>query len=274
MFMYAIFLATGGNVSRDFLDAAVFSSAVLCVSLGKSRAALVAAVAIPLFGLAVWLRVPTLSAGMLTLGCGGVAVLTFNAVRGSKMDQQNLRIAVALPLFIVLSAFVNTQIAHFTPQIYDAALLKADFGVSAAVRRWTAACRLRLVISAAFYVALPPAAALVIAGTTGRMRTHLLRALCLAAVLSVPCYFLLPAVGPVHIGQPFAWRNCMPSLHLTWAALLWLNARPIWLMWFAFAFMLFTAFATLATGEHYVLDLVAAVPFTWLIQRLSEPVAQ
>jgi hypothetical protein len=49
--------------------------------------------------------------------------------------QQNLRIALALPLFVVLSAFVNDQITHFTPRLYDAALLRADFGVSAAIRR-------------------------------------------------------------------------------------------------------------------------------------------
>lgn len=273
MFMYATFLATSGDTNLDLLGEAICGSAVLCACLGKSHAGFGVAVAIPLFGLALWFQVPTRNAGLLAIGCGGVIVLTFGAIRGSRIEKENLRIAATLPLFVVLVAFVNSQIAHLTPHTFDALLLKSDFGVGAAVRRWTLAHPLLLVASDGFYVALPPAAALVIAYTTGGARTRLLRALCLAALLSMPCYFLMPAVGPVHIGQPSAWRNCMPSLHLTWASLLWLNARPVWLRWSAFAFVLITAFTTLATGEHYVLDLVAAVPFTWAVQRLSEPTA-
>jgi len=68
--------------------------------------------------------------------------------------------------------------------------------------------------------------------------------------------FLMPAVGPVHIGQPFAVRNCNASLHLTWAALLWLNARLFWLRWFLFGFMLVTALATL--------EQVSTMYLTWL----------
>lgn len=274
LLMYEVFLAAASNLNREFLDAAVFGGAVLCVRFEKMRATFVTAIAIPLFGLAVWMRIPPLSAGLLALGCGGVAVLTYHAILGSQVDQQNLRIAALLPMFVVLVAHISVQITLFTPHLYDAELLKFDCGISAAVRRWTLAGPLRLAAIDGFYEALPVAASLAIAHTAGRARRHLLRALCLAALLSVPCYFLMPAVGPVHIGQPFAARNCMPSLHLAWAALLWLNARLSWLRWFLFGFVLVTALATLGTGEHYVLDLVAAVPFTWVVQQLSQPRTQ
>lgn len=93
--------------------------------------------------------------------------------------------------------------------------------------------------------------------------------MCFAAVLAVPCYLLVPAAGPAYAGQANALRNCMPSLHLTWAALLWIDARKAGLRRGLLIFMGMTAIATLATGEHYVLDLIAAVPFTWAVHRLS-----
>jgi hypothetical protein len=39
-------------------------------------------------------------------------------------------------------------------------------------------------------------------------------------------------------------------------------------------FAAFTALATPATGEHYMPDLVAALPCTWLITLLANRVAQ
>ncbi len=267
--MFVIAVATA-KVSNAFIDAAIFSGAILCASLDRSRIAQVVAVSIPLFGLAEWLRVPALSAALLMLGCGGVIILAYYAASGNQVAEQNFQIAVLLPLFVVLTNTVNDKIAHLTPHLFDAALLRADCGISAAIRHWTLARPLRLAITNVLYGALPLAASGVIAYTTGRDRSQLLRALCFAALLAVPCYLLLPAVGPAYIGQPLAPRNCMPSLHVTWAALLWLNAQPVWLRRAAFCFMLITAFTTLATGEHYVLDLVAAVPFTWIVQQLSE----
>jgi len=63
-------------------------------------------------------------------------------------------------------------------------------------------------------------------------------------------------------------RNGVPSLHLTWALLIWWNTRslPRWARATAFAFVLATAFDTLATGEHYLFDLVVALPFSLWMQ--------
>jgi len=96
-------------------------------------------------------------------------------------------------------------------------------------------------------------------------------------------YFVLPATGPVyefsgrfpfvippvslHIGAILpihgrAVRNGMPSLHFGTALMLWWNCRiwpplgriGVWL------FLVATTFATLATGQHYVIDLIVAFP--------------
>jgi hypothetical protein len=78
---------------------------------------------------------------------------------------------------------------------------------------------------------------------------------------------------------PVSWlfpRNGVPSLHLTWALLIWLNTRslPRWARWAALALVLATVFDTLASGEHYLFDLVVALPFTlwmqaWMARTVS-----
>ena len=72
---------------------------------------------------------------------------------------------------------------------------------------------------------------------------------------------------PLAVAGP---RNAMPSLHLAWALLAWWYSRG--LSWFerliAFVFLAFTAFATLGTGEHWLVDLIVAFPFALMIQGL------
>jgi hypothetical protein len=268
--MLLVFRASSA-VTRPFLNTAVFSSAVLCIGIERSRAAVLACIAVPFLGLALWFKIPPISAVLLAAGCGGVLVMTYHAFLGSQEDQQGLRIGAGLPLFILLAASVNGLIVALTPRVYDALLLKWDFGICAALWHWTFGGQWRLTVVEGIYESLPLAAAIVIAGSSGLARKHLLRAVCLAPVLAIPCYLIFPAVGLSHLGQLNAARNCMPSLHLAWAALLWLNARQGWLRRFALGFVFATAFATLATGEHYVLDLVAAIPFVLAVQLLSEP---
>jgi len=63
-------------------------------------------------------------------------------------------------------------------------------------------------------------------------------------------------------------RNGVPSLHMTWALMIWLNTGglPRWARALALGLVLATAFDTLATGEHYLFDLVVALPFSLLMQ--------
>jgi PAP2 superfamily len=63
-------------------------------------------------------------------------------------------------------------------------------------------------------------------------------------------------------------RNGVPSLHFTWALLIWWNARSLnrWARTAALLFVLATVFDTLATGEHYLFDLIAALPFSLWMQ--------
>jgi PAP2 superfamily protein len=65
-------------------------------------------------------------------------------------------------------------------------------------------------------------------------------------------------------------RNAIPSLHLAWTLLAWWYSKGLSRVerLVAFAFLAFTAFATLGTGEHYFVDLVVAFPFALLLYAL------
>jgi hypothetical protein len=109
------------------------------------------------------------------------------------------------------------------------------------------------------------------------------------AAIGVLCYRLLPICGPAYL--PFgdrcfysgiacsptsvtptsphlididlAWpRNGMPSLHLAWALLnWWVHRKERIANWVAIPFVVLTILATLAYGEHYLVDLAAGFCF-------------
>ena len=72
---------------------------------------------------------------------------------------------------------------------------------------------------------------------------------------------------PVAIQGP---RNAIPSLHMAWVLLAWWYSRG--LSWvergIALAFLTLTMFATVGTGEHWLVDLIVAFPFALLIQAI------
>ena len=99
-------------------------------------------------------------------------------------------------------------------------------------------------------------------------------------------YQICPAAGPLHVFPstfPFFTpplpaastmplgvipRNAIPSLHAAWAFLLWWNIRSYsrFASLMAAVFVVITLLATLGLGEHYLIDLIVAVPFAGLVQ--------
>jgi hypothetical protein len=146
-----------------------------------------------------------------------------------------------------------------------------------------------------FYIGLPIPIALIYAGRVLRTREKAIPsfvAFLATGPVGVLFYNLLPALGPVHLfGRAFPWHpltieqssrlfveplalsgapNAIPSLHMAWVLLAWWYARGLswWERSVAFAFVFFTVLATLGTGEHYFIDLVAAFPFALLMEAL------
>jgi hypothetical protein len=123
----------------------------------------------------------------------------------------------------------------------------------------------------------------------------------LAGFAGIQAYRLLPACGPVYLlgsecftgefppscakvaaadlrpvqlDRSFP-RNAMPSLHVGWALLVYwccsTMCRASRWRWLALVYLVLTALATLAGGEHYLVDLVAAAPFALAICTVCFP---
>jgi hypothetical protein len=182
-------------------------------------------------------------------------------------QRDDLAIAFLVPFSFALMGAVNKAVRELTPHTIDAQLSMLDMGFGRAVWTFAKAHAWFLQPITVIYFALPEAM-LFAAFLAKSERGRLLVSLALGAVLVIPCYLLFPAVGPAHVGDPLAPRDCMPSMHLAWALLLWMNARGRIRPVFAI-FAGLTAVATLATGEHYLPDLVAAVPWAWALNRLA-----
>ena len=114
---------------------------------------------------------------------------------------------------------------------------------------------------------------------------HVWRTLVVPFALAFVLYAFLPVTGPAyvfwdnqfpdHLPQaldvvakqvivPPASRNAMPSMHLTGALLIWMLSVGLRLrvaILFSSVLALATAWATIATGEHYLLDLIVALPY-------------
>lgn len=80
---------------------------------------------------------------------------------------------------------------------------------------------------------------------------------------------LVSALAIETVGIPHAARNAMPSLHVAWCLLVVYNSRwySSWLLRiYAAVSLALTAAATLGLGEHYLVDLIVAVPLSVAIQ--------
>jgi hypothetical protein len=237
------------------------------------------------------------------LGLGSLLVLGLRAVWSEGEKQKLLALAFApsflFAAFMVLAGVVldRTQIWH--PKTLDLYLFSFDaslhmqfaflLGQAYAMWPWFKVLGLTL------YIALPIPIAMVYAGQLLRGRKKAfpaMTAFLITGPIGIFFYNLFPALGPVHIFQQgFPWhplttagashlflepiavkgvQNAIPSLHMSWVLLAWWYSRGLSAVerGIALTFVVFTALATLGTGEHYFIDLVVAYPFSVMIQSL------
>ncbi|HEY6476909.1 MAG TPA: phosphatase PAP2 family protein [Polyangia bacterium] len=185
------------------------------------------------------------------------------------------------------------------PRVFDPVVMALDgaFGQpSFLVGRVAEKHPALLTLMSLTYLLLPVMMAAIIAVERRRApgaTRDVLRPILLAAAIGYLLYQIYPVVGPEPLlgarfpGGPIVPpgpdrdvlvaaltepRNCMPSLHVGWALLLYWRGRKLggvarlatglWLP--------LTALATLANGQHYFIDLVVAVPFAALVDLLAE----
>jgi len=190
-----------------------------------------------------------------------------SAIYGWATHQRDLVAAACLfPPLYLLGFWANYGITLATPHTIDDVLARMDHGAGIAVWHW---CRThpacRFVLMPVYYGL---GVVMLVGITFTPRRKELVRAMLIGAIAGLICYYLFPAVGPIWVRTPGAIRNCMPSLHLTWALLLWIySSKSLRIPMFLFA--LLTAAASMGLGEHYAIDLVAALPFTAAICVLA-----
>ena len=119
----------------------------------------------------------------------------------------------------------------------------------------------------------------------GKFPFDIIRLFAANAFIGFTLYLVFPAMGPKYAFPSFpelpgsihpaavvmrGLPNAMPSLHFGGTLLIFWIARPWkWLQVVTGTVSVLTAVATLAFGEHYLVDLVVAVPYALAILALS-----
>jgi hypothetical protein len=247
------------------------------------------------------------------LGLASLMVLAIQVVRSRdeerRLCRQTFFAGAVFPLSSLLIGYSVPLTTWLRPQTYDALLLAFDGGLgfqpSFVLGRWLSEDSTAWGLTTVVYYALPFAVCLLYASHLASDRKQKRQPVpILALFLSLMLvgfaqYGIYPAVGPKHafavlypwhppalhqiilepMMVPSAPRNCMPSLHLAGALAIWWNSRlwPRWGRLLAALFLWATIFSTMALGEHYLVDLVVALPFTLIFQAawtVSVPFAQ
>jgi hypothetical protein len=239
-------------------------------------------------------------AGIACLGLGSLAVTGAQAIwREGAARTAKLRLflpALMLAISSIIGALALLLTSYLHPKTYDLFLYAFDatlgFQPSFAMGQFFAAWPSLAIAAGAVYAAVPLAIALLYAlqiTTPRRPPVDILYVFFGAGFVGLFVYHFFPAVGPIFVfGPSFPYRpptvdsraiemiavppdpprNAMPSVHTAWALLVWWNSRrrPIWVRLLAALFLALTVLATLGMGEHYLIDLVVAVPFTVALQ--------
>lgn len=246
---------------------------------------------------------PMFMAGFSFAGLSAFTVLGARTIWAEKEDRKLLLYAFIPVVLFVGSEWMASSLLDLTerlhPKTFDLFLYSFDSSLHVPTSFLIGQLLWRFpwlrAICLLFYVALPLPLALVYAAKLKQARSTALAvmiAFLATGPIGVIFYNVMPACGPVHLfGAAFPFhplstadvmrlavvpvviagaRNAIPSLHMTWVLLIWWNSKGLapWIRAIALAFVWFTVLATLGTGEHYLIDLVVAFPFSLMVQAL------
>jgi hypothetical protein len=247
------------------------------------------------------------AASMAVLGFGAAMILGLRAIWSEREGRKNAVALLAPALILIVFIFGCAKMLSLTsgvsPQTDDAWLYAFDGSLgfqpsfSAGKIMYNSIFLTRA--SMLTYLALPFAMAIVcaweISAETRHISWYMLTVILLAGVGGWLLYTIVPGTGPIYaFRQDFPWkalpyrdlsrfvlgkmtipttipRNAMPSLHVGWAVLLAWNSRrfPLALRSATLVFLIFTVFATLGSGQHYLVDLVGSLPFALSVQAAA-----
>ncbi|MGA9391008.1 MAG: phosphatase PAP2 family protein [Candidatus Sulfotelmatobacter sp.] len=247
------------------------------------------------------------ASGIALLGFGALLLLGLRAVWSEREGRENALALVVPALTLIFFILVSGSVLRFSgalhPQTEDAWLYAFDgslgfqpsFFVGTIMFKSLVLTRSALLT----YLSLPFAMAVVCAWQiplgARRISWHTLTVLLIAGLAGWVLYNVVPGTGPLYaFGLDFPWhplpygdlwrfplqkmaiplnipRNAMPSLHVGWAVLLVWNSRgfPRVLRAALILYLLLTVVATLGGGQHYLVDLVASLPFALAVQAAA-----
>jgi hypothetical protein len=222
------------------------------------------------------------------LGLAALLTLAISAIRARRFWE--FGIAAYFPFVSILVGFILPVTNHLSPFTYDAELLGVDsalgFQPSFLLGSLISGRQALSDVTATVYYALPLTVALLCAARLRKWPGEVRRLLWLFGLMSIMgfcLYAVCPGTGPtyafrewfpskaqdlfgVYLGRlpvPGAPRNAIPSLHFSTALLVFWNTHHLRRAGRIAAglFLAATGFAALALGEHYLTDIVVAVPF-------------
>ena len=249
-----------------------------------------------------FVAVPFQQSMLVAAGLASLVALAIRAATSCRPESEAwgwFHLAVVLPAFGMAMGLCLDLTVPLHSWAWDPIVLGLDAGFgqpSFVVGRLAASHPALLTLLSLVYLFLPVVMAAMLALEKRRSVVNergLLRPILLAAAVGYALYQVYPVVGPDPLfGARFPYgasvlpgppqrlvdvsgiadpRNCMPSLHVAWALLVYWHARALGTparlggaFWLAA-----TILATLAMGQHYFVDLVVAVPFAALIDALA-----
>jgi hypothetical protein len=229
------------------------------------------------------------------LGLGSLTVMSLAMVwTDARTYLAPLRRALVLPVFSLIAGVSMDAVTKAQPPAYDFYLYTFDSGLGLSPGAWAAKLFDALpwlgISASVTYALLLLFPTLYDAwGLHRGVRSNLMTAFVVGGVCGFIFYQICPGLGPVYVfGSRFpahlpapgqfdlvmyrgaGARNAMPSMHMTWAVLVWWSAWELTPLarFIASGFAALTFLATLGFGEHYLVDLIVAVPFALLIEAI------
>ena len=206
---------------------------------------------------------------------GLIAIIVASLFRRDRARRRDdMLTAILFAAFSSVGAFSQLAIIHYTPTTLDPLLLHIDHAIAFdtfSVAHWLfSQASLRVVLINSYNLLSIMLGVAWISEQSPATRLSCL----LGGFIAILCYAAFPAVGPRHYewvanAPQLSARNCVPSMHLTWAFLIAINARawPLRLLFWIYVCLMILA--TIGLGEHYLIDLLLAIPYTIAIQRLT-----
>jgi hypothetical protein len=220
-------------------------------------------------------------------GTGALLVMSFDMVwTGSRRYSVILGDSLLVPIFSFTMMFVAGLTMVRSHLSYDFLLYNYDVALGLTPGSFVSALFRELPairdISYLVYIGLlffPMVCHGLLLRNNKRTKVHLVHAYIMVAVLGPVLYMICPAMGPSYaFKQQFPDSmpamaaaktfmatgvfNAVPSLHMTWALLVFIAAWELGYATVAPAslFVIFTGLATVGFGEHYMIDLIVAIP--------------